>query len=147
MRPIEFMKRICQHSCVEEIVVARSNLSAVLLSLTTVIAAGPFALLIAWRVSRMKLSVTQDSVIVVNFLKQYEIPLNEVEIHDNRDRSPLLSDAGGRLDTDGRVLSVSNGSSPRVPISIAPAFGSRLDTIAEDLYRAIDKMKASHPES
>ena len=79
----------------------------------------------------MKLSVTQDSVIVVNFLKQYEIPLNEVEIHDNRDRSPLLS----------------NGSSPRVPISIAPAFGSRLDTIAEDLYRAIDKMKASHPES
>ena len=55
----------------------------------------------------------------------------------------LLSDSGGKYDKTGRMLYLTDGSGRKVHVGLAPVYGSRLDTIAEDLYRAIDMMKPS----
>ena len=64
-----------------------------------------------------------------------------MKIIDERDQSPLLGDAGGKIDRTSRVLYLEDGAGNRAHVGMAPLVGSRLDRIAEDLYKAIDIMR------
>lgn len=146
----------------EEIVVARpdrSMLVAVAVITVFVLAvAAPYgnmaALLVVaatsvasvLRLRQMKLSVTRASVVVVNYLARHEVPLNTVRIIDEKDQlvGPMRASAGfedGKLYSSGRALYVTDDSGRKVRVGLAPMHGSRLDTIAEDLYRAIARMR------
>lgn len=94
------------------------------------------------RFAQMRLSVTRSSVVVVNYTTRHEFPIDEVQIVDERDTSILLPDASG-TPASGRTLYVMDRSGRKAHVALAPIYGSRLDTIAEDLYRAISTMKAS----
>ena len=96
-----------------------------------------------YRLTQMKVSVTSSSVVVVNLFVRYELPLAGTRIVTEKDRSPYLSDGGGKMDNTGRVLYLVSDTGEKVRVGVAPMFGNRLDVIAEDLDRAIATMQAS----
>lgn len=102
------------------------------------------AVILVVRVARMGVVVTPSAVVVTNYIGKHRFPLDEVKIIDERDQSPLLSDAGGKIDRTTRVLYLEDSEGNRVHVGMAPLVGSRLDQIAEDLYRAIDTMRGRH---
>lgn len=95
-----------------------------------------------WRITRMKVSVLPAAVEVVNFFSTHRLDLDSVRIIDEKGLPVLMSDAGGPMDLDGRTLYLSDKLETKVVVGVAPRHGNRLDTIAEDLYRAIAKMQA-----
>ena len=96
-----------------------------------------------YRLTQMKVSVTSSSVVVVNLFVRYELPLAGTRIVTEKDRSPYLSDSGGKMDRTGRVLYLVSETGEKVRVGVAPMFGGRLDVIAEDLNRTIATMQAS----
>ena len=100
------------------------------------------AVVLVVRVARLGVVVTPAGVVVTNYIGKHSFPLDEVKIIDERDQSPLLGDSGGKIDRTSRVLYLEDGAGHRAHVGMAPLVGSRLDRIAEDLYKAIDVMRS-----
>ena len=105
------------------------------------------AVLLGWaavrRFAQMRLAVTRSAVVVQNYTARHELPLDEVKIIDEREDASWVSEMGGKGDEAGRSLYVMDDSGRKVHVGVAPAYGSRLDRIAEDLIRAIERMKSA----
>lgn len=128
----------------DDIIVAKATPTMVILAtLASALVLGPLAIIVGYLVWRMKLVVTPTSVVVVNLISRAEFPLGEARIVGEHDRSPYVSDAGGKLDTAGRVLYLVDDGGKTARIGLAPVYGSRRDTMAEDLKRAIAGMQAA----
>ncbi len=105
---------------------------------------------VVYRMRQMKLSVTRSSVVVVNFWR-YELDLGSVRIVDEKDLAWPKNDVGDPNTTSvgmptgasagGRALYLMDDSGQKVRVRLAPVYGNRLDTISEDLYRAVAIMK------
>jgi hypothetical protein len=93
------------------------------------------------RFAQMKLSVTRTSVVVVNYTSRHEFALDSVRVVDERETPTWLSDMGGKRNRTSRTMYLMDDSGQRVHVALAPMYGTRMDTIAEDLYRAIDRMR------
>ena len=102
------------------------------------------------RFDNMKLSVTTQSVLVVNFSKRFALDLASVRIDDEVapdvwpqddfiDSGSISSNTAGSK--KARALCLTDASGIKVPVGVAPSYGTRLDEIAEDLYIAIDRMR------
>ncbi len=141
----------------EEIVVARPDRSAV-----AVVAVGVLVIVTAavnvggWRTAiwmvplgvatlywfaEMKLSVTSESVVVVNFASRKYLDLTTVQIVDQAHPLTWPVDDTER-ERAARALYLTDESGQRVRVAVAPSRGHQLDTIAEALYRAIATMQA-----
>lgn len=104
------------------------------------------------RMRGMKLSVTSDSVHVVNFNSSYVLDLDSVRIADEKNRETwpqndvvsaedlAVGSAGSR---SARVLCLTDDSGIKAKVGVAPSYGSRLDEIAEGLHDAVDKMRSA----
>ena len=103
-------------------------------------------LAIWWRVGQLKVAVSSDHVIVLNFFKTMHIPIEEAEVEVGElEAGVLLSDSGGKFDKGGRNLYVvRNGQeSERVRVGVAPRFGAELTRIHHDLVAEILKRRAA----
>ncbi len=109
------------------------------------------------RIRQMKLSVTPEVVHVVNFNSKFALDLESVRIDDENNpdvwpQDDFMSDRPTSADTDGSTVAANSGkarslcltddSGIKVPVGVAPSYGTRLDEISEDLYIAIDRMRA-----
>lgn len=97
------------------------------------------------RLAAMAVIVTPEAVVVQNFWSHHEIPLTEVRITDVVEPRPRFGhedEAPGDDRVDGaRSLYLEDGTGRRVRVGLAPLYGSGLDDLAEDLYRAIAVMR------
>lgn len=103
-------------------------------------------LAIWWRVGQLKLAVTNDHVIVLNFFKTMRVPIEEADVEVGEPEAGLLlSDSGGKLDQGGRSLYVvRNGDeSERIRIGVAPRYGSEVARIHHDLMAEILRRRAA----
>ncbi len=107
------------------------------------------------RIMAMRLAVNDDSVIVVNFNSKHALDLDTVTVDSRVDREAwpqddlipefrqaLGSGEHGKPDVArGLWLCDSNGEEVRV--GVAPAYGSRLDSLAEQLIFAIEERRSA----
>ena len=114
-----------------------------------------FGLYFAWklfaRVARMRVAVTDDKVIVVNLDQRVEFDLHSVSIDAQRTRGRwwfnryivhgLLSKLDRNHQPPARILVLTDASGKKTHVGVAPPFGSRLDTVAEDLISAIEERR------
>ncbi len=110
-----------------------------------------FARKLFLRVARMRLSVTDDKVIVVNLDERVELDLETVSIDARRSRGRwwftqhVLHPARTVMDADyqpaARVLCLSDAHGQSASVDVAPRYGSGLDTVAEDLVSAIEERR------
>ena len=109
---------------------------------------------VVYRMRQMKLSVNRMSVVVVN-LWRHELELDSVRIVDEKDQMAWPKNDVGEPNTTsvgfptgasagGRALYLLDDSGQKVRVRLAPVYGNRLDTITEDLYRAVAAMKAAN---
>ena len=105
----------------------------------------PHVVLVA-RVKQLGLTVSSAGVTIRNFLSTTVIPVWEAEVKVRVDKdSILLSDAGGKLDTEGRTLYIrrSWNRDDEVQVGIAPRFGHEFDRIHDELVSAIALQRAA----
>lgn len=104
------------------------------------------------RMRNMKLSVTPEKVHVVNFNSKFALDINSVRIDDQNNPNAwpqndfvppeaLASNTAGS--TQARELMLTDHTGIKANVGVAPSYGTRLDEIAEDLYIAIDRMRAA----
>lgn len=106
--------------------------------------AGHIAIVV--RVAQLRLSVSKAGVIIQNFFRTTTVPVWEAEIEVRVEKETvLLSDSGGRLDTEGRVLYIRRPWNQEAPIhvGIAPRFGREFDRIHDELVDAIATQRAA----
>ncbi len=107
-------------------------------------AAGHVAIVV--RVSKLRLTVSDAGIMIRNFFSTTTVPVWEAEIEVRAgEDSVLLSDAGGKLDTEGRVLYVKRpwNENGEVHVGIAPRFGHEFDRIHDELVSAIAAQRAA----
>lgn len=100
------------------------------------------------RVTRMRLAVTDDKVIVVNLDERVELDLQTVGIDARRSHGRwwftkyVLHPGRKALDPNyqpaARVLCLTDAHGRSAQVGVAPRYGSRLDAVAEDLIAAIE---------
>lgn len=104
------------------------------------------------RMRNMKLSVTPEQVHVVNFNSKFALDINSVRIDDQNnpnawpqnDLVPAEALGQNAASSSGaRELMLTDDTGVKANVGVAPSYGSRLDEIAEDLYIAIDRMRAA----
>lgn len=104
------------------------------------------------RMRAMKLSVTTDSVHVVNFNSKYVLDLDSVRIDDEKNRETWPQNdvvsaedlaVGSAGSNSARVLCLTDDSGIKAKVGVAPSYGSRLDEIAEGLHEAIETMRSA----
>jgi len=98
------------------------------------------------RVKQLGLTVSSAGVTIRNFLSSTTIPVWEAEVEVRKDKdSILLSDSGGKLDTEGRTLYIRRAwrNEDEVQVGIAPRFGREFDRIHDELVSAIALQRAA----
>ena len=98
------------------------------------------------RVAQLRLTVSQAGVTIRNFWATTVVPVWEAEIEVRAgEDTVLLSDAGGKLDTEGRVLYIKRpwGDNDSVHVGVAPRFGREFDRIHDELVAAIAEQRAA----
>jgi hypothetical protein len=102
---------------------------------------------IVLRVAKLRLSVSASGVMIRNFFSTTVVPIWEAELEiRSGEETVLLSDAGGKLDTEGRILYIKrpwNQSSSDIHVGIAPRFGNEFDRIHNELVGAIRDQRAA----
>lgn len=108
------------------------------------------------RLTGMKLSVSHESVHVVNFNSKFELDINSVRIDDEKNPHAWPKDDFIKVKPDppkdpeeaaeenakkARTLVLTDDTGIKAPVGVAPSYGTRLDEIAEGLYIAIDRMR------
>lgn len=126
-----------------------------ILSLVFIAAASWIAYTVLRKVASMRLAVSNESVIVVNFRTRHRLDIETVQVdaradHDawpQDDLLPEVRDALGDPDAAGaaaaRGLWLCDSSGEEVRVGIAPAYGSRLDDLAEELIFAIEERRSA----
>lgn len=105
------------------------------------------------RFTRVRLSVTDDKVVVVNLDERVELDLHTVDIEARRSRGRwwftqhFLHPGRSALDPNyqpaARVLRLTDADGQSADVGVAPRYGSGLDTVAEDLIDAIEERRIS----
>lgn len=98
------------------------------------------------RVAQLRLTVSTAGVMIRNFFSTTTVPVWEAEIEVRAEKDTvLLSDSGGKLDTEGRVLYIRRPWNQNGPIhvGIAPRFGKEFDRIHDELIAAIAIQRAA----
>ncbi len=102
--------------------------------------------LLTIRVSQINLELSEEGVTIRNFFRTTHIPLweAEVEVHSG-EKTVLLSDSGGKLDKEGRMLYVTRTwhEGERVHVGAVPRFGHEFDRVHDELVTGIKALRAA----
>jgi len=105
---------------------------------------GSAAVAIIVRMGQVALEVNDGWVTVRNFFKTTHIPVWEAEIELGENEGGLMvSDAGGRMDSEGRMLYVRPRNGKRIHIGVAPRYGKEAERIRTELARAIETARGT----
>ncbi len=106
-----------------------------------------FHILIGKRVAQIGLAVSREGVEITNFTGRTLVPIweAEAEVVENSGPNPVLSDAGGKYDNQGRALVIRRcwNDDPDVNVGVAPRYGNEVERIHRELVEAIAEQRAA----
>lgn len=96
------------------------------------------------RMSQVAIEVGDGWVTIRNFFKTSHISVWEAEIELGEQEGGLMvSDAGGRMDNEGRTLYIRPRNGRRIHVGVAPRYGKEAERIRIELARAIETARST----